>query len=32
MECKITLNDEFKEKYDSIYDYYDFPKLKKSLI
>ncbi len=32
MECKIVLNDEFKEKYDSIYDYYDFPKLKKSLI
>lgn len=32
MECKITLNDEFKEKYNNIYDYYDFPKLKKSLI
>jgi hypothetical protein len=32
MESKIILNDEFKEKYDSIYDYYDFPKLKKSLI
>jgi DNA gyrase/topoisomerase IV subunit A len=32
MECKIILNDEFKEKYDNIYDYYDFPKLKKSLI
>lgn len=32
MECKIILNDEFKEKYDSIYDYYDFPKFKKSLI
>ena len=28
MECKITLNDEFKKKYDSIYNYYDFPKLK----
>lgn len=32
MECKITLNDEFIEKYNSIYDYYDFPKLEKSLI
>lgn len=32
MECKIILNDEFIEKYNNIYDYYDFPKLEKSLI
>lgn len=32
MECKITLNDDFIKKYDNIYDYYDLPKLEKSLI
>jgi hypothetical protein len=32
MECVITLDDNFIKKYDSIYDYYDFPKLNKTLI
>ena len=32
MECKIVLDDNFKEKYDKIYDYYDFPKNNKTLI
>lgn len=32
MESKIILNDDFIKKYNSIYDYYDFPKLQKTLI
>jgi hypothetical protein len=32
MECKIILNDDFIKKYDSVYNYYDFPKLQKTLI
>jgi len=32
MECKITLNDDFIKKYNTVYDYYDFPKLQKTLI
>jgi hypothetical protein len=32
MECKIILNDDFIKKYNSIYDYYDLPKLIKTLI
>lgn len=32
MECDIILNDDFVKKYNDIYDYYDFPKLNKTLI
>lgn len=31
-DCSITLNDNFKKMYDSIYDYYDNPKNIKTLI
>jgi hypothetical protein len=31
-ECNLTLNDSFKKKYESIYDYYDLPKQQKTLI
>jgi len=32
MECKIAMNEEFIKKYNSVYDYYDFPKIEKTLI
>lgn len=32
IKTKIELNDEFKNKYNSIYDYYDLPKVNKTLI
>jgi len=32
MECEIVMNEEFIEKYNSVYDYYDFPKIEKTLI
>ena len=32
MESKILLNDDFIKKYNTIYDYYDYPKLQKTLI
>ncbi len=32
MECEIVMNKEFIEKYNSVYDYYDFPKIEKTLI
>jgi hypothetical protein len=32
MECSLTLNQNFKEKYNSIYDFYDIPKTNKTLI
>ncbi len=32
MGCEIVLNDDFVKKYNSIYDYYDFPKTNKTLI
>jgi hypothetical protein len=32
MECAVTLDDDFIKKYNSIYDYYDLPKLTKTLI
>jgi len=32
VECELKLNDEFIERYDSIYDYFDLPKNKKTLI
>jgi hypothetical protein len=32
IDSKITLNDDFIIKYDSIYDYYDLPKLTKTII
>ena len=32
IDSKITLNDDFIRKYDSIYDYYDLPKLTKTII
>jgi hypothetical protein len=32
IECELKLNDEFMERYNSIYDYYDLPKNKKTLI
>jgi hypothetical protein len=32
MECVVTLDDDFIKKYNSIYDYYDLPKLTKTLI
>jgi hypothetical protein len=32
MDSKIILNDNFIEKYNNIYDYYDLPKLTKTLI
>jgi vacuolar-type H+-ATPase subunit I/STV1 len=32
IDSKITLNDDFIRKYDSIYDYYDLPKLNKTII
>lgn len=32
IKTKIELNDNFKKKYDSIYDYYDLPKNNKTLI
>jgi len=32
MDCKIVLDDNFRERYEKIYDYYDFPKNKKTLI
>jgi hypothetical protein len=32
IETKLTLNDEFKHRYNTIYDYYDLPKETKTLI
>jgi hypothetical protein len=32
IECQLKLNDDFIERYDSIYDYYDLPKNEKTLI
>ena len=32
IETKLTLNDEFKHRYNTIYDYYDLPKDTKTLI
>jgi len=32
MECNLVLDEEFIKRYNSIYDYYDFPKLQKTLI
>jgi len=32
IETKLVLDDEFKHKYNSIYDYFDLPKEKKTLI
>lgn len=32
MKCNIVLDDDFIKKYNSIYDYYDFPKTNKTLI
>jgi hypothetical protein len=32
IECELKLNDSFIERYNSIYDYYDLPKNKKTLI
>jgi len=32
MECDIVFDDNFIKRYDSIYDYYDLPKLNKTLI
>lgn len=32
MECKIIFDDDFIKKYESIYDYYDTPKISKTLI
>lgn len=32
MECNIVLNDDFIKKYETIYDYYDTPKMTKTLI
>ena len=31
-KCQLSLNDEFINRYNSIYDYYDLPKIEKSLI
>lgn len=32
IDCNIVLNDNFKKKYNSVFDYYDFPKSKNTLI
>ena len=32
IECSLKLNQNFKERYNSIYDYYDIPKNSKTLI
>lgn len=32
MECNLELDDEFIKRYNTIYDYYDFPKSQKTLI
>jgi hypothetical protein len=32
MECKIELNEDFIKKYNTIYDFYDLPKINKTLI
>jgi hypothetical protein len=32
MECDLVFDENFVKKYNSIYDYYDFPKLNKTLI
>jgi hypothetical protein len=32
IECSLKLDQNFKERYNSIYDFYDMPKINKTLI